>query len=255
MQIEHLDRLERVDLRHPRNDAALPRRALEEAGIKFTNGGEPGVKLEGEGAEGEVSRWGPGGAVHGAILYSDDITTVRVSHQGVLVPYPDCTLKDGVQRAYVDLKGQPQLAAALPEVKDWPELGSMVVFCNEVDTPFTTFGCDARYQKVLNENFYGVDCAATAYIDVAFASSSNTFSEIADLATYLARQIDQAGPRLTDIELLVQRTLVFEEPIWSMHVDVKSYGEGQQQAGSRLGTACQCVLEALKAAALRPRAP
>jgi len=100
-----------------------------------------------------------------------------------------------------------------------------------------------------------VDCAATAYIDVAFAASSNTFSEIADLATYLARQIDQAGPRLTDIELLVQRTLVFEAPIWSIHVDVKSYGEGQEQAGSRLGPACQRVLEALKTAPLPQGAP
>ncbi len=73
---------------------------------------------------------------------------------------------DPKAHSYLNLRQQPEMISALPELRDCPPLLEFVKALN-ADSPFETFGCDRGEMDFSNDDFPGFTRGYGSYLEIA----------------------------------------------------------------------------------------
>jgi hypothetical protein len=79
---------------------------------------------------------------------------------------------------YRDLKGHPERVAQLPEARQFPELGELLVALNSAGSPVETAKCDAWTTAEMDaeEEIYEARYKIGSYVDVVFCNGGDRYS-------------------------------------------------------------------------------
>jgi hypothetical protein len=96
--------------------------------------------------------------------------SIKVEQKPLGIPYykPD----DPKSHGYVNLRQQPDMIEALPELQGCVPLRDFVTALNAENSPFETFGCEKWSEAWSHEQFPGFVTRHGSYVDIALAEKS-----------------------------------------------------------------------------------
>lgn len=172
-----------------------------------------------------------------SILFQEPGVTIAFDpKRGGMAPYPPAARPDGsVNRGFIDLRENPELARSIPEAQGSPAFQDLLVALN--GSRFMSYGCE---RGLFQSNDLSLPVYIGSYVSVAFRdleanrSKDNLVALAKSIADKFKRRPAPAEERVISLELIIEpvKVLFHLDDAFSLMMKLLAYGRDETEAKS-----------------------
>jgi hypothetical protein len=153
------------------------------------------------------------------------------------IPYPSIERVESTNYGYMDLKADPQLIDEIPELRDAPELRSLVAALNAPGSPFRSLGCEKVLSNHEDPENPHLHARFVSYVDIAFAdmvknSDRDLFVEMVEVFNSHCYEQRDALPHFLIASFDLRPSIYHQDGVegWSVAAWVGGFGTDAEEA-------------------------